>query len=173
MGNSQSSAEDRKQTRVSKPKTHPSGRSSVIPSPAKSEFSETGTVTATVPYSPSKDYESAPSPSRKDRRSQQDLRHAIRSQLLSPGGTEIAEESERDQLGLMAATVARSLSRTGNHGPSAKPSLARLQGGSSQVSLATERSVDLETAVALLHELRKTASPDDLVALRKLCISHR
>jgi hypothetical protein len=39
----------------------------------------------------------------------------------------------------------------------------------SQPSLALDpRSVDLQTAVVILEELRKTASPEDLVALRKL-----
>jgi hypothetical protein len=172
MGNAQSSSEDRKQTRVSKPKTNPSARSSTITSPVKGEFAETGNVPAwRYSHSPSEDRDLTPTASRIDHRSHQDLRHAIRSQLLSPTGTNVAEESERDQLGSMAVTVARSLSRTGNRGPSAKSSLAKLQGGPSQLSLATERSVDLETAVALLHELRKTASPDDLVALRKSCNS--
>jgi hypothetical protein len=72
-------------------------------------------------------------------------------------------------MGIMAATVARSLSRSDSrtaHESSVQSSLMKLQTTDSQLSLGTDRSVDLQTAVALLHELRKTASPDDLVALR-------
>jgi hypothetical protein len=101
--------------------------------------------------------------------SEQEFRQAIRSELLAPDAPRVFRDEEDQQLGIMAATVARSLSRSDSrsaHGPNAKPSLMGLQNASSQLSLGTDRSVDLETAVALLHELRKTASPDDLVALR-------
>jgi len=168
MGNAQSSSEDRKQARVSKPRTFTSTRSSAVSSPLKSEFE------GSISYSPSEDTESIPNtptePPTRDSISQQDLRQAIRTQLLAPGSSGFSKDDEDDRLGVMAATVARSLSRSGlraSHVPSAKSSLMQLHSESSQSSLGMERSVDLETAVALLHELRKTASPDDLVALRK------
>jgi hypothetical protein len=173
MGNAQSTSEERKQVRVSKPRTLPSARSSNVPSPLQKEFSVERNVTIGIPYPASEVGESPPnSPSKftiRDGNSQQDLRHAIRSHLLSPTNTSFSKNDEDEQLGVMAATVARSLSRSGSRftdGPSAKSSLVKLHSASSQLSLSTDRSVDLETAVALLHELRKTASPDDLVALR-------
>jgi hypothetical protein len=40
--------------------------------------------------------------------------------------------------------------------------------GASQTSLAVDpKAIDLKSAVAILEELRKTASPEDLVALRE------
>jgi hypothetical protein len=170
MGNAQSTSEERQQVRVSKPRTYPTARSSIVGSPLRAEFGGTGTTPAR--YSPSEDTESTPSSPTKtrghDRISQQDLRQAIRTQLLAPADGGFFQEDEDERLGVMAATVARTLSHSGSHGhvPSAKSSLTQLNSASSQLSLGTERSVNLETAVALLHELRKTASPDDLVALR-------
>jgi hypothetical protein len=173
MGNAHSASEERQQTRVSKPRTYTTDRAIAARSPLKTDFGST--VTTAYPYSPSSPSEntgSAPNSPTKargnDRLSQQDLRQAVRTQLLAPSNSGFSEEDEDERLGVMAATVARSLSHSGKHGhvPSAKSSLTKLNSASSQLSLGTERSVDLETAVALLHELRKTASPDDLVALR-------
>ncbi|KAF2435041.1 hypothetical protein EJ08DRAFT_692940 [Tothia fuscella] len=172
MGNSQSGPEDQKQARVSKPKTFNSSRTSAVICPLESEFGEKATI-PTLPYAAFEDLESARASPIKVNRSQQDFRNVIRSQLLAPTETKISEPSEKNQLGLMAVTVARSLSRSGPRGPIPRSSLAKLQGGESQLSVASERSVDLETAVALLHELRKTASPDDLVALHQALLPKR
>jgi hypothetical protein len=98
------------------------------------------------------------------------MRKHIRSQLLSPQEHDVEEEWGKEELDVMAVTVARSLSRSSpiTHVPNTKSPANKSKGNVSQLSVASERTVDLETAITILHELRKTASPEDLVALRKL-----
>jgi hypothetical protein len=168
MGNAQSNGVDRKQTRVAKPKTFSNVRSSTLKSP--NSINDVPSPISSIPYS---FYESDTESSPEDRKSKQDLRQQIRAQLFSPDDVE--EESGGEHLDAIAASLARSLSRSGlrpTHPISANSSSTKLNSGS-QLSLATERTVDLETAIALLQELRKTASPDDLVALRKYALISR
>jgi hypothetical protein len=68
----------------------------------------------------------------------------------------------------LAASVVRTLSRRNSkatNSVSTRSSVAQLQDGS-QLSVATEKPVDIQSAIAILQELRKTASPQDMAALR-------
>lgn len=107
-----------------------------------------------------------------DRRTRQAARRTLRSQLCGPEDQEAEIEGyNENSLGELVGTAREKLSRPGSQATnylSAKGSVTQLNNGS-QTSLAPEnRAIDLETAVAILQELRKTASPEDLVALRKL-----
>jgi hypothetical protein len=69
--------------------------------------------------------------------------------------------------------LSRSCSPATTHYVSAKGSMSQLT-NASQTSLVPEsRTIDLEATVAILQELRKTASPEDLVALRAYKKSNR
>ena len=163
MGNTQSTPENRK---VAKPKTMSTTRSSASNSPAGKKT--TPSLMTSIPYTQANGSGSIVSSPIHDGKTEHDYRTQIRSQMLAPA-VEFNEKESEERMDLFAAAVARSLSRKGSRitpVPSAMSSVTKLQ-SSSQVSLAAERPADLETAVAIIHELRKTASPDDLAALRK------
>ena len=107
------------------------------------------------------------------RRSRPDLRQQIRAQLQSddhspPHSNSYGRYSDRSSDLRKSASRDR-LSKSLSPDPSSNKSG---YGYSSQSSLAVDpRTVDLQTAVGILEELRKTASPEDLVALRKFHIS--
>lgn len=106
-----------------------------------------------------------------DRRTRQAARQTLRSQLCGPEDQEDEYDGyNEDSLGDLVGSARDRLSRSGSqatHYLSAKGSVTQLNNGS-QTSVAPEnRTIHLETAVAILQELRKTASPEDLVALRK------
>jgi hypothetical protein len=159
MGNAQStSAEARK---ISKPKSVGNIRASKSATPSNSlsdkstspiPANNTSQVTVTV-ASPSGEALSG-----------EEFRREVRQQLLSPND-HLVMAKDGQQVDLLAANVARSLSRSTNTS-STTSSLAKLPNGS-QVSLSTERTVDLKTAMSIIQELKKTASPEDLAALRK------
>ena len=96
-------------------------------------------------------------------------RQSLRSALYLPDNEE--DEVDDEALGAMAAAVSGRLSPNMHRVmrfPSARSSATQLK-TASQLSFATAiepRTVDLEAAIAILQELRKTASPEDLVALR-------
>jgi hypothetical protein len=179
MGNGQSAVEDRKSARIAKPKGLPTGINSGGSSPA-SKYDNPSPLSIGIPYSQYNDSESVfGSPTRQEAEVNQELRQHIRSQLLSPEEHDSTNETGGEKVDVLAVSLARSLSRSGSRRanvPTPKVSASKLKSNTSQLSLASERTVDLETAVALLHELRKTASPEDLVALRKMsstgCAEH-
>jgi len=106
-----------------------------------------------------------------DTRSKQAVRQSIRSQLCGPEDREVENELyDEEPLGGFVTNVKDKLSRSCSpattHYLSAKGSVSQLT-NTSQISLVPEsRTIDLEATVAILQELRKTASPEDLVALR-------
>jgi len=171
MGNGQSSVEDRKAARIAKPKGLPTGRNSGGSSPV-SKYDTPSPLSIGIPYSQYNDSESVlGSPTKREVETNQELRQHIRSQLLSPEDHDSANEPGGEKVDVLAVSLARSLSRSGSRRtnvPTPKSSASKLKSNTSQLSLTSERTVDLETAVALLHELRKTATPEDLVALRKM-----
>jgi len=105
-----------------------------------------------------------------DIRTRQATRQALRSQLCGledPESPRDVHKSESlvDLAGGATNKLSRSASQNTNY-LSAKGSVTQLK-DSSQTSLIPEtKPIDLEAAVAILQELRKTASPDDLIALR-------
>jgi hypothetical protein len=118
-------------------------------------------------------YESVDS-STGDCRSKQAARQTLRSQLCGPEDREAENELHDDeQVGGFATNVKGKLSRScspATHHLSAKGSVSQLT-SPSQTSLVPEsRTIDLETAVTILQELRKKATPEDLVALRAYSI---
>lgn len=164
MGNAQSSPEDRK---IAKPKTQVNARSSKSLSPASlpdglqadsTSLEHTSQRSPSIIASPTSD--GAPCES---------FRHQSLSHTLSPvdSSPQIHKQPTMDSL---AASVVRTLSRRNSKGTntiSARSSAAQLHNGS-QLSMTSERPIDLQSAIAILHELRKTASPEDMAALRML-----
>lgn len=115
-------------------------------------------------------YESVTEPSNGDCRSKQPARQTLRSQLCGQEDRDAENDLYDDEpVGGSTVNVKGRLSRSGSqttHYLSAKGSVSQLT-NPSQASLIPESgAIDLETAVAILQELRKTASPEDLVALR-------
>ena len=106
-------------------------------------------------------------------------RQQIKTQLLSPvekdfghtgspdGDVDVSELATHLQRRLSSDSGTNSLSCFGNvRGPSATK-LTSLPG--SKVSLVSNsQAVDLETAIKIVQEVKKTASPEDLAALRRL-----
>lgn len=175
MGNGQSAVEDRSPGRVAKSKGLPAGINSGEVSPA-STYDTPSPLSIGVPYSQYNDSETVVgSPTKRTVELNQEFRQHIRSQLLSSEGYDPAMETGREKVDVLAVSLARSLSRSGSRSglrranePTSKASASKLNNNASQMSLSSERTVDLETAVALLQELRKTATPEDLVALRRI-----
>ena len=115
-------------------------------------------------------YDSAVESSTGDGRSKQPARQTLRSQSCGLEDREAENDLHDDEpLGGSATNVKGKLSRSCSqttHYLSAKGSVSELT-NSSQISLVPEsHAIDLGAAVAILQELRKTASPEDLVALR-------
>ncbi|QDS72896.1 hypothetical protein FKW77_007699 [Venturia effusa] len=175
MGNGQSTVEDRSPGRVAKPKGFQAGKNSGGSSPA----SKQNTSSIGFPYSQYNDSESAAgSPTERNVELNQEFRQHIRSQLISSDEYDPAVGKGGEKVDVLAVSLARSLSRSGPgtaNAPTPEPSASKLKLGSttSQMSLSSERTVDLETAVALLQELRKTATPEDLVALHRALLPTR
>lgn len=168
MGNTQSAPEGQK---ISKPKSIGNVRSSKSASPASKR--QISSPIATIPYSSFSDTSSSLASPIYDGALDHDMRQHIRSQLLSSDGGTI-EKQLSPQLDLLAVNVARSLSRSGardSHTISARSSRVRLQNQTSQQSLALERTVEPQTVSTIMHELRKTASPEDMFALRMFTLS--
>ncbi|KAK0659350.1 hypothetical protein DIS24_g4008 [Lasiodiplodia hormozganensis] len=80
-------------------------------------------------------------------RSKQDARQQIRMQLFGP------HEQDADDDAIPADNVDR-LSQSGSNPPDPAPAM-------------NERTVDVDAAIAILQELKKSATPDQLVALHK------
>ena len=103
-------------------------------------------------------------------------RQQIRSQLLSPVQTDfgpresIDEDENSDEVAshvdIRFSSRSNSMSRFG----SKTSSSARLSSlPTSKVSLVqSSQPIDLETAISILQEVQKTASPEDIAALREL-----
>lgn len=160
MGNGQSALEDRNNGRGSKPRGLPVGENSsgIF---AGLNYDTPSPLSTGIPYSQCDDSEIE---------LDQEFRKHIRSQLLSSDDYDVTKETGGDRVDVLALSLARSLSRSGSrqiNGSSPKAFAGKVQNNTSQLSLSSERTIDLETAVALLQELRKTATPEDLVALRK------
>lgn len=110
-------------------------------------------------------------------------RHQTKTQLTSPVETDFSFSANGDdRLGDLACHIQRRLSTLsrsnsvashirGSQGSKAK--LASLPG--SRLSLVSQpQGVDLGTAIKIIQEVSKTASPEDLAALRKFhssCLS--
>jgi len=99
--------------------------------------------------------------------------------LTSPVDTAFTFNSdEDDQIGELAGHLQRRLSTVSRSNSlrsptsSTHPSTARLASlpGSKTSLVSDTLTVDLETAIKILQEVRKTASPEDLAALRKFHI---
>lgn len=171
MGSGQSAVEERSPGRVAKPKGLPAGRNSGGSSPG-SKYDIPSPLSIGVPYSQYNDSDTVVgSPTKRTVELNQEFRQHIRSQLLSSEEHDPAKEAGGEKVDVLAVSLARSLSRSGSrraNEPTPKASASKLNNNTSQMSLSSERTVDLETAVALLQELRKTATPEDLVALRRI-----
>lgn len=169
MGNGQSAVEDRSPGRVAKAKGLPAGKNSGGSSPT-SKYDTPNPSLVGLPYSQYNDTESvAGSPTKQTVKLNQDIRQHNPSQLLAPEEHARAMGADGEKVDVLAVSLARSLSRSASRRatkPTLKASASKLSNNASQMSLESERTVDLETAVALLQELRKTATPEDLVALR-------
>lgn len=169
MGNTPSAPSSKEHNRLSKPRTNsnsPFASPKVdMPSPASvsTKYADVNLTDAVV-RSPTGDY-----------RTRQDARQQLRAQLTSPIDTDISQKSdEDDSLGELAAHVRDrlSLSRSNSlisQNPSGGASASRLGSLSgSKLSFESDtRTIDLEAAIAILQELRKNASPEDLAALHK------
>ncbi|ORY09331.1 hypothetical protein BCR34DRAFT_375176 [Clohesyomyces aquaticus] len=152
MGNNQSTGHH---NRLSKPKTNTN-------SPFGTPKTDSSPVSASFRYADL---------STKDR-------EHIRAQLTSPIETEFGSglsSGEDCGLGALATHLQRRLSTLSRSdskaskiesGRTSTPRLASLP--NSKLSLATNtHTVDLETAIKILQEVRKNASPDDLAALQE------
>lgn len=107
--------------------------------------------------------------------SRQDTRRYLRSRIFGtkPDGSEL--DSYDDQhLGALPADVKdpyASLPRSRRGNVQQSPATRDSPVGDSQLSLVTDgRAIDLEAAIAIIQELKKTASPEDLIALRMLSL---
>ncbi|KAF1949603.1 hypothetical protein CC80DRAFT_256072 [Byssothecium circinans] len=99
-------------------------------------------------------------------------RQQIKSQLLSPLETEFECSSEEHPgLGELAASVKRRNSLRTNSmscfGSVRNPSSRLKSLPSSKVSLVGSHDVDWETAMKMLEDVKRTASPEDLAALQQ------
>ena len=164
MGNAQSSPEDRK---IAKPKTNVNARSSKSLSPASlPDDPNTGSTTLDQSSQGSPSFIASPTGDAfvDD--------HAFRHQPSSNTLTTTDESSQvhrQPTMDSLAASVVRTFSRRNSKSTntiSARSSAGQLQNGS-QLSMASDRPIDLHSAIAILQELRKTASPEDMAALRK------
>ena len=164
MGNAQSSPDGR---RISKPQTNGNhARLSKSLSPANTS-EDLKTVSNGSEYSSRESPSIIASPT-SDGTVDTDFRHQSLSHTIIPEHS-IELLHKQSTMDSLAATVARSLSRRGSKATytvSARSSAGQLQNGS-QLSLGTDKAVDLQSAIAILQELRKTASPEDMAALRE------
>ncbi|TID27660.1 hypothetical protein E6O75_ATG00427 [Venturia nashicola] len=176
MGNGQSAVENPCSRRAPKSKRVPAERSSEGSSPV-SKYDTPSPLSSGVPYSQYNASETVVGPPMKQTvELNQESRQHIRSQLLSPEEYDPTMETGRENEDVLAASLARSLSRSRSHRarePTLQDSASKLNKNTSQMSLSSDRTVDLDTAVALLQELRKTASPEDLVALHRALLPTR
>ncbi|RDI79520.1 hypothetical protein Vi05172_g10345 [Venturia inaequalis] len=176
MGNGQSAVENRSPGRGAKPKGIPAEGNSEGTSSA-SGYDTPCPLPIGVPYSQYNDSETVvASPTKRTVELNQEFRQHMRSQLLSPEEHDSAMQTGRDKVDVLAVSLARSLSRSRSrraYGPTLQTSSSKLNNNASQMSLPSERAVDLGTAVALLQELRKTATPEDLVALHRALLPTR
>jgi hypothetical protein len=162
MGNAQSAPQH---NRLVKPKTNSNSpfSSPTVPFPA-SESTKYSDPLVDIILSPTG-----------DSRSRLDTGDQLRAKVTSPTDGSFSQGSdEDDSLGELANHVRdrlQSLSRSNSVAsqlPSAHASTTKLSSleGSKLSLLPDSRSVDIESAISILQELRKNASPDDLVALR-------
>ncbi|KIW01782.1 uncharacterized protein PV09_06954 [Verruconis gallopava] len=163
MGNTQSTTEGPRSGRLHAPTNLRATASSVDPacadsaSPSPSTWNETARTDSSLVASATNEWRPGDG--------FRQLDHAQGPQTDQPDG----RGWRNSQLDTLAASVARTLSRSGSRRKNmltARSSSSRLH-GSSQLSPASENTVDLESALAIIHELRKTASPEDLAALHK------
>jgi hypothetical protein len=162
MGNAQSTADGRK---IAKPKTVGIARSTKSTSPS-SQIDDTNTSPKAM-ESGSSESPNLPVSSTSGTTTEEEFRQQAPLQLHSPEGHSVQQQRD-SQVDLLAGNVVRSLSRAGSRANtvSARSSLAQLQNGS-QLSVATDKTIDIHSALAIIHELRKTASPEDMAALCK------
>jgi hypothetical protein len=162
MGNTQSVADGQK---IAKPRTVGTTRSSKSCSPSsQADDSSVGKTAAESGSSESPSLLASPT---SDNMTEEGARQQALSQLTSRGDG-LENTPKLPQVDLLAVSLARSLSSSGSRATksvSARSSVQRLQNGS-QLSVATEKAVDLSSAIAIIHELRKNASPEDMAALR-------
>lgn len=118
-----------------------------------------------------------------DLRTRQDARQQLRSQLFGFGmvDSSIQPADEEDSV-LQSAYNARDRNSTLSRTTSFVSAVSNQQTIGSNYNASTSNvalnrlsivqeapTLDLETAISLLQELRKNASPEELVALRKTC----
>ncbi|KAF2405561.1 hypothetical protein EJ06DRAFT_526083 [Trichodelitschia bisporula] len=174
MGNSQSHPDPRERTKLSKPKTFARSSHSTVSSlddghGSCSRWSKDGTYQSPSKPNPAgigSSYEAGSSSSTID---QGNIDHVspVRSQRLSLSTGSTASEDDQTY-GELASHIARRLSTKGSVGTHllrAASSRTGLADRSRSALESENRAVTLETAVAILAELRKTATPDDLAAL--------
>lgn len=170
MGNGQSAVEDRSCGIVARSKGLPAGKNTGGSSTAP-KVDTPSPLLISLPYPQYNDSETVGGlPAKRPIELNHEFRPHIRSQLLSCEEHDPASETAREKADVLAVSLARSLSRPGSrraNQQTPKPLARKLNNNTSEMSLSSERTVDLETAVALLQELRKTATPEDLVALRR------
>ena len=161
MGNSPSTLDGKDVNRLSKQKSNYSISSSALDSPSlRPDLLRSATNLRAV----SADEEALLDLQSGQRGSRSDLRQHFRAQLQSD---DQSPPYTADHAKLRPAASRERLSQS----LSPEPSYSTMPYGynsQSSSSLAVDpRTVDLQTAVDILQELRKTASPEDLVALRR------
>jgi hypothetical protein len=94
-------------------------------------------------------------------------RHQSLSHTISPRESMLRVQKQ-PTMDSLAASVVRTLSRRNSKGTysiSTRSSNTQLQEGS-QLSSVSKQPLDVQSTIAILQELRKTASPEDMAALR-------
>lgn len=152
MGNNQSTGHH---NRLSKPKTN-----------TNSPFSTPKQLDSPGPV-PSKDADlSSPDPQQLKKQLTSPVESEFSSMLYSDGDDGIGELATHVQLRLSNLPRSNSVASRRGSVPNSTARLSSLPG--SKLSLASDtQTVDLDTAIKILEEVRKNASPEDLAALRK------
>ncbi len=176
MGNTSSAPPAREQNRLSKPRT--SSTASLLTSQSTSSF-HTEAVNARFSglresrLRASESSSSLVTPAGRDDRSRREVRQHLRSVVIEPIDEDVHDaESEgggtAGQPATRGASQRHSLSRTGSmvsRDASVKGSATALN--RSRLSLVPDsRALDVDSAIAILGELKESASQQELVALR-------
>lgn len=175
MGNQASKESAKEPHRLSKPKTNTNASTSNSPASVSKTDISTSAITAFLETEAEDMVITSPSGHHISR---QETRRYLRSRIFGtkPDGSELdsydkasmgaSSADARDQHASRSRSI--DLQRTGVH-PSPVISESSVVG--SQLSLVTDsRVIDLEAAISILQELKKTASPEELVALRMISL---
>ena len=107
-------------------------------------------------------------------RTKQEARYHLRTQLFGPNEEDaLSTQQHSDNGSQVLADLADNIDRlTSLSRPASNPSESGAQPTPTMPSAHEKRTVDLEAAIAILQELKKSATPDQLVALRTSLRQH-